>query len=242
MADLPIFEYFRDLGFKSILSTAFKAFPKKVEEILARRDWRKFVDFMAAVEEQGRVLLQLEGKPRVKTIEKHGPDAAFIQMLSIANTDAMNQLLSDAFYGVQEQETDRGFARAALFDLGITTWHTFSMAVMETALLGYSQATGGKTPMDVASPDTLLFHGLRVDPPEGVINKVSKVFGCTSIGHLIVLSEVFWSGDLTMEELDLTIGNPELLTQMVNRCPSNPHKGIVFSSIDNPPRSGYAGA
>jgi hypothetical protein len=239
VTDLPIFAYFRDLAFQSILSTAFKFFPKKVEQILANERWQ-FTDFMAAVERSGRVLLQFEGKPRAKTVKKHGQDAALSQMLDIANTDAMNQLLSGAFYGLQGGEVDRGLSRAALFNVGITTWHTFSMAVMETALLGYSAATGGKTPMDVASPDTLLFYGLPQTHTEEVMAKVSKVFGLPTPHHLIALSTSFWSGDLTMEELDLAAGNPELLTEMVNRCPSNPHKGIVFSAIDNPPRSGYA--
>jgi hypothetical protein len=242
VTDLPIFEYFRDVAFKSILSSAFKFFPKTVEQILTNEGWQKFTDFMAAVERSGRVLLQFEGKPRAKTVKKYGQDAALSEMLGIANTDAMNQLLSGAFYGKQGGEVDRGLSRAALFNFGITTWHTLSLAVMETALLGYSEATGGKTPMDVASPDTLLFHGLRENPPEEVMAKVSKVFGLPTRGHLIVLSEVVWSGDLTLEELDIAIGNPELLTEMVNRCPSNPRKGIVFSAIDNPPRSGYAGA
>lgn len=240
MTDLPIFEFFRDLAFHSILSAAFKFSQKTVKQILVNEGWQKYTDFMAAVERSGRVLLQFEGKPRAKTVKKYGQDAALSQMLDIANTDAMNLLLSGAFYGIQGGQVDRGLARAAIFNVGITTWHTFSMAVMDTALLEYSQATGGKTPMDVASPDTLLFHGLRENPPEEVMAKVSKVFGLPTIVHLIVLSKVLWSGDLTMEELDLAIGNPELLTEMVNRCPSNPHKGIVFSAIDNPPRSGYA--
>lgn len=234
MTDLPIFEYFRDLAYRNILSTAFKAFPKKVEEILARKGWHKFVDFMREVEHMGRVLMQFEGKPRVKTIEKHGLTAAVDQMLAIANTDAMNQLLSEAFYGMKNEEVDRGFSRAALFDLGITTWHTFSMAVLETALLGYAAATEGKTPMDVASSDTLLFYGLPQSHSEEVMMKVSKVFGLPTPQHLIALSSSFWSGDLTMENLDRAAGNPEMLTEMVNRCPSNPHKGIVFSAVDNP--------
>lgn len=234
MTDIPIFSYFRDLAFKSILSTAFKAFPKKIEEVLAREGWQKFVDFMAAVERSGRVLMQFEGRPRAKTVEEHGADAAVQEMLSIANTDALNQLLSGAFFGEQNGEIDRSLARKALFDLGIPSWHSFSMAVMEIALQGYAEATEGKTPMDTANPDTLLFYGLPQTHSEEVILKVTKAFGLPSPRHLIALSEVFWSGDLTMEDLDRAIGDPELLTEMVNRCPSNPFKGIVFSGMDNP--------
>lgn len=222
-----IFEPYRDVAFKSILSNAFKAFPKKVEEILSREGWTHFTDFMAAVERSGRLLLRFEGPPGVES----GRSA--LRILGVANTNAMNQLLSGAFFGIQNGNPDRNLSSAALFPLGVTTWHTFSMFVLEVALQAYAESTGGKTPMDVAKPDSLLFFGLPNSQTPEVINKLTKAFGLPTPAHLIALSSAFWSGDLTIEDLDYSVGNPELLTELVNRCPSNPHKGIVFADVEN---------
>lgn len=242
MGDLPVFEIFRDLAFKGILSDAFKSFPKRVEQILERESWEHFTDFMAAVERSGKVLFQFEGKPSAKTIEKLGLDAALKQMWGIANTNAMHHLLSEAFFGNQEGDVDRGLSRKALFPMGITTWHTFSMAVLEQALLFYAVATGGETPEDTAQPVTLLFRRLTETATPEIMYQVIKAFGLSSEQHLAALSSAFWSGDLTVEDLDRSIGDPDLLTQLVNRSPSNPHKGIVFSAVESSPSMGYAEA
>jgi len=237
VADLPVFEPFRDLAFKSILSDAFKAFPKKVDQILAREGWHHFVDFMGAVERSGRVLMQFEGPPRAEMLKKSGDTA--LRILGIANTNAMNQLLSGAFFGVQEGNPDRNLSSKALFPIGVTTWHTFSMYVLEVALQAYAESTGGMTPMDAAKPDTLLFHGFAQETMQQAPNleekalKIAKAFGLPTPAHLIALSSAFWSGDLTLEDLDISIDDPGLLTEIVNRCPSNPYKGIVFSAVDN---------
>lgn len=231
MAQLPVFEPFRDLAFKSILSDVFKAFPKKVDQILAREGWHHFVDFMGAVERSGRVIMQFEGPPRAEMLKKSGDTA--LRILGIANTNAMNQLLSGAFFGIQEGNPDRNLSSEALFPIGVTTWHTFSMFVLEVALQAYAEATDGKTPMDAASPDSLLFFGLPNSQTPEVMHKLSLAFGLPTPAHLIALSSAFWSGDLTIEDLDISIGDPDLLTELVNRCPSNPHKGIVFSAVDN---------
>ena len=230
MAQLPVFEPFRDLAFKSILSDAFKAFPRKVEQILAQEKWRHFVDFMAAVERSGRVLLQFEGPPRAEMNKKSGDTQ--LRIFGIANTNAMNQLLSGAFFGIQEGNPDRNLSSKALFPLGVTTWHTFSMYVLEVALQAYAESTGGMTPMDAAKPDSLLFFGLPNSQTPEVMHKLSLAFGLPTPAHLIALSSAFWSGDLTIEDLDISIGEPDLLTELVNRCPSNPHKGIVFSAVE----------
>lgn len=230
MADPLIFEPFRDAAFRNILSTAFKSFPKRVDEILARERWPYFKDFMAAVERSGRVLLQFEGPPRVEMEQKSG--RAVLRICGIANTNAMSQLLSGAFFGLQDGDVDRRLSAAALFPEGITTWHTFSMAVLELALMGFSEMSGGKTPMDIAKPDTLLFYGLANNQSPEIMNKLRKAFGLPTPQHLIALSSAFWSGDLTMEDLDRSVGNPELLTELVNQVSSNPHKGIVFSAVE----------
>jgi hypothetical protein len=65
------------------------------------------------------------------------------------------------------------------------------------------------------------------------MHKLTQAFGLPTPAHLIALSSAFWSGDLTIEDLDISIGEPDLLTELVNRCPSNPYKGIVFSAVDN---------
>lgn len=243
MAEQRIFEPFRDATFRVILSRAFKAFPKRVDEILARENWNHFTDFMAAVERSGRVLFQFEGKLSVKLIEIHGADAAIKTMYNIANTNAMNQLLSGAFFGIQEGEVDRRLSGEAMASLGIESWYNFSMHILNWALAAYSEMSGGKTPLDTAQPETLLFMGLTdsVPTPE-TMNKVMKAFGMPTVEHLTAAFSAFLPGELTVEDLDHSIGDPALLTELVNRCPSNPHKGIVFSAVDNPMSLGYAGA
>lgn len=231
MSDPRIFEPFRDVAFKAILSEAFKAFPKKVDEVLKREGWQHFVDFMAAVERSGRVLLQFEGPPKAEMLEKSGRDALLI--LGIANTNAMNQLLSGAFFGIQEGNPDRNLSSAALFDIGVTSWRTFSMIVLEEAVAGFFAISGGMTPKDLAQPDTLLFEALPQANNTEIMVKLAKAFGLPTPQHLIALSSAFYSGDLTTEDLDISIGDPELLTQLVNRCPSNPYKGIVFSAVES---------
>jgi hypothetical protein len=228
-----IFEPFRDIGFRSILSIAFKTFPNKVKEILGKEGWDHFTDFMAAVERRGRVLFQFEGKPSAKTLEDHGMEGVISRMWSTANNNAMFDLLSAAFFGMPEGEADRSLSRKALFDMGITSWHTFSMAVLEFALLGFAEKYQGATPMDVAKPDTLLFYGLPQTQTPEAMTKVAKAFGLPTPQHLIALSSAFWSGDLTMEDLDRSVGRPEMLTELVNRAPSNPHKDIVFADVEN---------
>jgi hypothetical protein len=46
------------------------------------------------------------------------------------------------------------------------------------------------------------------------------------------------AGEITPEDLDRVLGDPEAITELVNKAPSNPHKGIVFGW--NPGRGGGA--
>lgn len=36
------------------------------------------------------------------------------------------------------------------------------------------------------------------------------------------------NGEITIEELDAALGNGPALSELVNKCPHNPHKGIHF--------------
>lgn len=243
MADPLIFEIIRDAAFKNTLSRAFKAFPRKVDQILASENWNHFTDFMAAVERSGRVLFQFEGKWNEKAIKEHGHETALKLMYNVANTNAMNQLLSGAFFGEQAGEVDRGLAAEAMAQLGIESWYSFSMYILNWSLAAYSEIRGGKTPLDTAQPETLLFMGLTdIAPMAETMNKVMRAFGMPTVQHLTAAFSAFLAGELTVEDLDRSIGDPALLTDLVNRCPSNPHKGIVFSVVDNPMALGYAGA
>jgi hypothetical protein len=236
------FETFRDLAFKGILSDAFKSFPKRVEQVLEREGWQHFTDFMAAVERSGRVLLQFEGKPSEKMIEEHGLETAVKLMRNIVNTTTMNHLLSGAFFGAQGVEVDRNLTAEAMAPLGIESWYGFSMSVLNISLMEYAEMTQGGTPLDSAHPETLLFIGLKDSPATAeVMNKVMKAFGMSTVQHLTAAFSSFLAGELTIEDLDRSLGAPELLTEFVNRSPSNPHKGIVFSAVDNPMSLGYAG-
>jgi hypothetical protein len=243
VADPLSFEPIRDAAFKNTLSRAFKAFPRKVDQILAAENWNHFTDFMAAVERSGRVLFQFgEAKWDQKVIEEHGHETALKLSYNIVNTKAMNQLLSGAFFGIQGGDVDRTLAAAAMASLRIESWYAFSMHILTLSLAAYSEMTGGETPLDTAQPDTLLFMSLTdMAPSAAVMNKVMKAFGMPTIQHLKAAFSAFLAGELTVENLDRSIGDPALLTEIVNRCPSNPYKGIVFSAVDNPMALGYAG-
>jgi hypothetical protein len=154
----------------------------------------------------------------------------------------MTQLLSGAFFGIQEGDVDRSLAAAAMASLRIESWYAFSMHILTLSLAAYSEMTGGKTPLDTAQPDTLLFVGLMDSVPTAeIMNQVMKSFGMPTVQHLTAAFSAFLAGELTVEDLDRSIGDPALLTEIVNRCPSNPYKGIVFSTVDNPMSLGYAG-
>lgn len=240
-------EGLRDIAFKAILSKAFSAFPSHVQEILDREGWKTFGDFMGAVEHSGKVLFQFEGKPKAKTIQEKGLDAAVRETYTKANTDAMNQLLSGAFFGIQEGGVDRELSAEALSRLDIGTWRDFSMATLDFAVELYREETGGMTPLDFAHEMSVLFHQLPFNNSEEIILKIVKAFGLPAPGHLIALSEAYWSGDLTIEDLDHAVGKPELLTELVRRSPSNQYKDVRFSAveisrIDPSPEMGYSGA
>jgi hypothetical protein len=222
----------RDAVFKVILQKAFKAFPRRVEEILEREGWSTFADFMGAVARSGKVLFQFEGKPKAKTLEEKGPKAALEEAYAKANTDAMHQLLSGAFFGIQEGDVDRELSVKALRPLGIGTWRDMSMATLETAVELYRDTAGGKSPLDTAKEESRLFHELPQNQTVENIVRLTEAFGLPTPGHLIALSEAYWSGELTLEDLDLAVGNPELLTELVQRSPSNVDKDIVFSAVD----------
>lgn len=38
------------------------------------------------------------------------------------------------------------------------------------------------------------------------------------------------AGEITIKELDAALGDGPKLTELVNKCKSNPHKGIVFET------------
>lgn len=39
------------------------------------------------------------------------------------------------------------------------------------------------------------------------------------------------AGEISMDALDAALGDGPALTRLVNDCPSNPHKGIVFATV-----------
>ncbi len=232
LANMPqeqqvLFEPLRTRAWKGILIKAFEVLPKRLEEILDPEGWKDFTDFMAAVGRAGRVLRQFQ-KPSMKTIQEKGVEAEIQKLRAESNTEAMLQLLSGAFFGVQEGEPDPKLALEALARLEIRTWYELAHAVLEVALALYADQTGGRTPLDTAKLPTLLFYNMKVDAPPHQVIEVTKAFGLASTRHFRALLETFYAAEVTVEDLDRSVGDYALLSDLVDRAPSNPEPGIVF--------------
>lgn len=221
------FEPLRTRAWKGLLIKAFSVLPKRLEEILGPEGWKEFADFMAAVGRSGRIILQY-GHPSMKTIQEQGVEAEIQRMRGESNTEAMLRLLSGAFFGVQEGEPDPRLALEALSRLEIRTWNEFAHAVLEVALALYADRTGGRTPLDTAKLPTLLFYGMKADAPPHQVIEITRAFGLASTRHFRALLETFYAAEVTVEDLDQSVGDYALLTDLVNRAPSNPEPGIVF--------------
>ncbi len=230
MPDLPgpvvspseiVFEPLRTAAFKALFIQAFKVFPARLEEILAAESWPGFVDFMAAVGRSGRILLQFRHP-------SEGEEAEIQKWRAEANTEAMLQLLSGAFFGEQAGKPDPGLVLEALSSLEIRTWSEFTHAVLEIALSLYADRTGGQTPLDLAKLPTRMFYEMRPDEDPHQVVQVAQAFGLATPRHFTALLAVFYAAEVTLEDLDRSVGNYALLTEIVNRAPSNPVPGIVF--------------
>jgi hypothetical protein len=55
-------------------------------------------------------------------------------------------------------------------------------------------------------------------------------FGLDSQAHYEALYYPLRNGDITKEQLDAAVGDGEKLTELARSAPSNPHRGIVFST------------
>ena len=55
-------------------------------------------------------------------------------------------------------------------------------------------------------------------------------FGITSQQHYEAIYYPARNDEITFAQLDAAYGNGPKLTELVNACPSNPHKGIEFST------------
>lgn len=53
-------------------------------------------------------------------------------------------------------------------------------------------------------------------------------FFITDQQHYEALYYPIRAGEITVQDLDRVLDDPEAITKLVNRSPSNPHKGIVF--------------
>ena len=227
------FESYRDTSYKFMLQHAFQAMPARINEILQREGWVHFTDFMAAVERSGRILAQFTGKPNAQTIIDRGVDFGMKEMYDLANTDAMHRLLSGAFFGEQGGDPDPQLSIDALERVGVNVWKDIAKMVFVASQQGM-YVRSGRDILDSATPDTLLFLGFisQKDQTPEVILKLTKAFGLASPRHLIALTFAVADAELTSEDLDRSLGDFPMLTELVNRCPGNPHKGIVFSEVE----------
>lgn len=233
MAEYPSYDRLRTSAFRGLLVKAFKVFPSRLGQILEAEGWRSFTDFMAAVDRMGRVLLQFQ-RPRVKAVEEGGVRAAIDEARREANTEAMLKLLAAAFVNKPGEEPDADAVLEAFSAWNIRNWYDLSMAVETIAQALFMDRTGGQSPLDVAKPETQMFYNMRLDAPPEYMSRVVEAFGLSTQNHLEALLSSFYAGELTLEDLDRGVRRPEILTEAVNRSPSNPHKGIVFGAPASP--------
>lgn len=228
MAEEPTFDGMRTTGFRGILVKAFKLFPRRLDEILQAEGWHTFTDFMAAVNRMGRVLSKFH-RPKMRVIEQKGMPAAIEDARKAANTDAMLRLLAAAFVNKPGEEPDTQAVLEAFAPYGISTWYDLAMAVQEIALALYRRDHG--EPYDQAKVPTSLFFRMNISEPDpSSITRIAEAFGLVTPEHFEALLHAFYGGEVTLEDLDRSVGNPEILTEIMSRAPSNPHKGLVFGT------------
>ena len=73
-----------------------------------------------------------------------------------------------------------------------------------------------------------LLHSFRMDdwPRQSAICD----FGLVDQQHYEALYYPVRRGEVTPEQVDAVLGDGPKLTELVNSAPSNPHKGIVFTT------------
>lgn len=208
---MPAFEEHRTAAFKAIFLKTFKVMPRRLEEVLATAGWKSFVDFMADVARFGA---EIQAERRVP--------------LGQANTEGMLEMLREVF-GVSEIEAVRN-----LRELEADSWTDMTKAVLALAVEIYAADHRGRTPLDDAKEATRKFFTMDTENPAQVL-EVIKAFGFPSPRHFEAVLHSAFSGELTPEDLDLALEHPEILGELVNRSPSNPHKGIDFSGAEGAP-------
>jgi GNAT superfamily N-acetyltransferase len=207
---------------------AFKVFPARVVEVMKAHGWFSFVDFMGDIARRVRMTLPDAARTDIKVLQK-------------ANTEAMRAILAEAFAFGDVKSVRRALKEVYEIDL----WHHFAQTVLEIALALFSEYTRGKSPLDFAKRPTLLFYHLRPNSPLEVLEEIVEAFGLATPRHLEAITNTFYAGELTIEDLDRAVEAPDVLTERVNRLPSNPYPVIIFGfpqkGIDENTNSGNGG-
>jgi hypothetical protein len=204
------FDKLRTAAFKAILLKSFKVMPRRLDEIFAAAGWSTFTDFMADVN-----LFGMELRSGTKTLDQ-------------ANTKGMIELLGELFR-VSEPEATRN-----LQDLDIASWRGMTMATTELAVEIYATDHGGRTPLDDAKETTRKFLTMDLKNP-GQVREVVEAFGFPSPTHFEAVLHAVFSAEMTPEDLDQALEHPEILEELVNRSPSNPHKSLKFTGAKGTP-------
>lgn len=200
-------ERLRTRALHEILAQAFKTDEREVRRRFFEAGLPTFSVFMAFVERDGVRLMRRRKLP-----------------LGEANARATSGILAEAF------GTTPAAAEAALGG----DWRTLSNAVLIRAEELHEEIHGERA-ADLVRPTAmrLLEHialDLYPDSPA-----VLADFWITDQAHWEALYYSIQAGDISIEDLDRILGDPEAITEAVNLSPSNPHKGIVFGEGDMGP-------
>jgi hypothetical protein len=114
-----------------------------------------------------------------------------------------------------------------LVTLNINGLDGISSHVLEKGMEAYSQKYGEES-VNVIRPTAIrtwqaLLMDMWPDSPAAIAD-----FWLTDQKHYEALYYPIRAAEITMEDLDQVLGDPEAITKLVNSMPSNPHKGIVF--------------
>jgi hypothetical protein len=196
-------EKLRTNAFFELLGEASDLSPKVMRDKFKKVGLKNYRDYLAAVEKLIRVVLR-EGLS-----------------LDVAKTQASIMILAQ----VMDWEP-KALARR-LIALNIKGLDDVSSSVLGQGMEAYQKKYGDES-INALRPTALrtwqaLLMDMWPDSPAAIAD-----FWLTDQEHYEALYFPVRRGEITPEDLDQVLGDPEAITELVNNMPSNPHKGIVF--------------
>jgi len=202
-------EKLRSTAFFELMAAASKKQVAEVEKLFAKREIRTYADFLAAVERHSRDVFFEE---QDGNLDRAVGKASFVIMMTIL--------------GVDDAEL-----AGSLNEAGISHLDHISHLVLTRAMEEYEKETG-RTSIEAARPTAqrtyvALTLDMWPDSPAAIAD-----FWLTDQEHYEALYYPVRAGQITVEDLDRVLGDPEAITGLAASMPANPHRNIVFGDRD----------